>query len=219
MPYQEFFVPCPELRPVGDGKGAHAFGGGVPDSPESFNGKCRDEFFRPGWMDREQPVRLTIIRSNLCQEFIVGNAGGGRQVKFPSDFLLNPPRNVDGQRNARLVFRDVQKGFIQGKGFHQICVTVENGVYLRGDGLVHIHAVAGENQMGAKLESFHGRHGGTHSETARLITGRRHHAAHFRPAYGDGLAAVFGMIPLFYGCVKGIHIHMDDFSLVHGSAS
>ena len=35
---------------------------------------------------------------------------------------------------ARLVFRDVQKGFIQGKGFHQICVTVENGVYLRGDG-------------------------------------------------------------------------------------
>ena len=34
--------------------------------------------------------------------------------------------------------------------------------------------------MGAKLGSFHGRHGGTHSETARLITGRRHHAAHFR---------------------------------------
>ena len=65
-------------------------------------------------------------------------------MKFPSDFLLNPPRNVDGERNARLVFRDVQKGFIQGKGFHQICVTVENGVYLRGDGLVHIHAVAGE---------------------------------------------------------------------------
>ena len=83
-------------------------------------------------------------------------------MKFPADFLLNPPRNVDGQRNARLVFRDVQKGFIQGKGFHQICVTVENGVYLRGDG--------------EALTAF----------TARLCNGQRNMYSYVRMAKNSG---------------------------------
>lgn len=212
---QEFHIPFPELRPIGDGKGAHACGGGMADAPEGFNRQAGDEFLRTGGVDDEQSVRLAVVGSDFGQEFIVGDSRGGRQVEFLPYLFLDAPCDVHGQGNSRFVFRNVQEGLVQGKGFHQIGVTVEDGLDLCGNGFIHVHPVADKDEPGAELHRLHGRHGGTDPEAARLITGGGHHAAHFRPAHGNGLAAIFGMVALFDGCVKGIHVYMDDFSLFH----
>jgi len=46
----------------------------------------------------------------------------------------------------------------------------------------------------------------------RLVACRRDDAALARSADRDRLAALFGIVALFDGCVESIHVDMDDFA-------
>jgi hypothetical protein len=48
---------------------------------------------------------------------------------------------------------------------------------------------------------------------ARLIAGRRYHAPLLAISYRNGFSAVIGIVALFNGGIKGVHIYMDDLAV------
>lgn len=72
-----------------------------------------DEGFGLVGMDGAQSVGLPKVGSDFGQKLVVGYPGRGNQVQFLTDACLDFPGDVNRQVHAFLVFRDIQKGFIQ----------------------------------------------------------------------------------------------------------
>ena len=48
-----------------------------------------------------------------------------------------------------------------------------------------------------------------------FVAGGSNDSPGFRTSYHNGFSPVFRMVALFDGCIKGVHIDMDNFSVVH----
>src|SRR6185312_15938336 len=59
------------------------------------------------------------------------------------------------------------------------------------------------------------RHGRAHAEGPGLIRCCTHHGPAALPSDNHGLAAHLGIILLLDRSIKGIHVHVDDFSHIH----
>ena len=85
-------------------------------------------------------VRLAVVRSELCQKLVVGDAGGGVEPGLLLDLGTDRQRNVPRQRNALQIFGHVEVGLVQRQRFDDRCVLCEDFLDLLGDRLVDIEA-------------------------------------------------------------------------------
>ena len=81
------------------------------------------------------------------------------------------------------------------------------------DGLVDLEARFHEDQVGTLPLCRHRRHGGSHAELAGFVARRGHNAPLVGSSDGDRLAAELRIVPLFDGCVEGVHVDVDDLPL------
>ncbi len=63
--------------------------------------------------DHVLAIRLAVVRSELCQKLVVGDAGGRIQAGLNFDLRANRERDVARQRNSLQVFRDVEIGLVE----------------------------------------------------------------------------------------------------------
>jgi hypothetical protein len=84
---------------------------------------------------------------------------------------------------------------------------------LLGDRLVDLEAGLNEDEVRALAFRRHRRHGRADAELAGFVARRRHDATLAGSADGDRLAAKLRIIPLFDGCVEGVHVDVDDLPL------
>lgn len=52
-------------------------------------------------------------------------------------------------------------------------------------------------------------------EFARLVGCCTNHGAVSSPCNNDGLSSQPRVVPLFYGSIEGIHVHVDDLAALH----
>ena len=119
------------------------------DAPEGFDGQLVDEGERPVRVNRAEAVGLSPIGGDLREKLVVGDARTCDEMQFRSDRLLDGLRNLHPEREARLVFRDVEKGLVDRNGFDHVGKTSENLVNLGRHGLVVAHASYDEEEVGA----------------------------------------------------------------------
>ena len=108
---------------------------------------------------------------------------------------------------------DVEKRLVERDRLDKIGVGVEDFVDLGRDLLVDLHATRHEDEVGAELFGFDGRHGRADTEAARFVASSRHNTTHIAVAYGDGFALQLGVVALLNRGIKGIHVDMYDFAV------
>src|SRR5437899_819164 len=94
---------------------------------------------------------------------------------------------------------------------------MEDRANLFGDLFIYFKPWTNKYHCRTKLDCFPGRHSRSDPEFSRLITGGSHDTSPtlWRTANSDGFSTIFRMIALFDGCVKCIHVDMNDFSEIH----
>jgi hypothetical protein len=107
---------------------------------------------------------------------------------------------------------DIQIGLIDGHLLHEFAgETMDDGHDLAGFGLVSLHARPDEHAFRTKPARRDARHGGAHAELARLVAGRRDHAAlRGRRAHDHRPPAQRRLIPLLHRRVERVHVEMED---------
>jgi len=165
-----------------------------------------------GLNDKES-VWFFPVRRNLGEEFVRCDARGGRQPKFRTNLLANRTRHLRCGRQARLVLRNIEIGFIEGERLDEIGVAPEDLAHLARNG--SIARKIRREKDGVRTEAFglNGGHRRTHAEFPRLIRGRAHHRAVPAPRDDDGIAAQLRIVPLLDGSVECVHVDVHDFAL------
>ena len=82
-------------------------------SPELFDRQTVDEFLCLFGMNGAETVWFSVVRSHFGQKLIVRNTGRCYQMEFFPDAALDLPGNVYCQFDTFLVFRYIQKSFVQ----------------------------------------------------------------------------------------------------------
>src|SRR5438874_10395981 len=77
------------------------------DPMEFADGEILNETRTHIWRDNELSVRLAVVRGELRQELVVGDAGGGGQTRLAQDFRSDHGRDLSRARDALDVFSDV----------------------------------------------------------------------------------------------------------------
>src|SRR5258708_1143257 len=84
-----------------------------------------------------------------------------------------------------------------------------------GNLLVGVEPGPDKDHFRPELQGFFGGHGRAYTEPPGFITGSSYYppTPFRRTANYDGPVPVFRVIPLLHGCIKCVHVNMDDFSL------
>ena len=164
-------------------------------------------------MNRAQPIGLTPVRGNLCQEFVVGNACACDQVQLVANIRLDPLGHIYAENDAHLVICDIEIRFVDRNRLNQIRVPVKNIADLHADFFVMTHPTFDKDQLRTKHFGSRARHGTVHAEFSGFITCRRHYASRIGVPHRHGFAAQLRMITLLHGRVERIHINMDDLAV------
>ena len=181
-------------------------------APETLDGKMSYKIQRLVRVDGTQSIRLAIIRSNLCQEFIIRYTGGCYKIKFSPYLLFDFLGNVHSQWDTGFILCHIQESLIQRKRLNDIRIFMKNFMYLAGNILIHLHPPGHKDKLRTKPLCFRGWHSRTNSKATRLITGSCHYTTFFGITHCNRFSAQLWIVTLFYRCVKRIHIYMYDFS-------
>ena len=158
------------------------------DTPELFDVERFDEIEGFVGVDDTEAIGFALVGSHFCEEFVVRYTSRGNEVEFGADALFDFAGNIDSEFDARFVVGDVEKRLIERDRFDKVGVGVEDFVDLGRDLFVDLHSTRHEDEVGAELFGFYGRHSRTDAETASLVAGSRHNTTHIAVAYGDGFA-------------------------------
>ena len=183
------------------------------DTPELLDVERFDEIEGFVGMDDAETIWFAIVGCHFGEEFVVRDTSRGNEVELGADALFDFAGNVDGEFDARLVVGDVEKRLIERDRLDKVGVGVEDFVDLGRDLFVDLHSTRHEDEVGAELFSFYGRHSRTDTEAARFVASSRHNTTHIAVAYGDGFALKFGVVSLLHRGIEGIHIDMYDFAM------
>ena len=75
-------------------------------------------------------------------------------MKFLADTLLDFFGYIHRQWNSFLVFRDIQKRFIQRNRLDEVCIVVKDFMYLCRHAFVNLHPSLHENQLRTQFFRF-----------------------------------------------------------------
>lgn len=181
------------------------------DAEKAFDGQSGYELLDPLRRDREQSVGFPIVGGDLCQHLVDRDSGRGRQSGFGEDVGFD----FAGDQRRRTDVAHVEKRFVERERLHEFGVFAEDGADLSGNGFVDIEPCRNEDQFRTQPLRQHGREGRMNPIGAGFVAcrgddprGPSYPTAIGRPRYS-------GAVALLYGCVKGIHVDMDNLALGH----
>ena len=212
MAFEKLERAVAQVAPVFDAEPLHLGGGRRADAMELRDRQRLDERGPHTGCDDEQPVRLVLIGGKLGEEFVVGNAGGGRQPGLGADVGADHLGDIGRERDVAVVLGDVEIGLVEAQRFDQRGVAGEDIADLARDRAVGVEARLDEDKFGAAAARGHGRHGRAHAEFPRLVAGGGDDAAFAGAADGDRLAAQVRIVALLDGRIERIHVDMDDLA-------
>ena len=129
-------------------EGIHLYAGRRSDAVKFADGQGFNKR-RPRFRcDDILAVRFAMIRRELCQKLVVGDAGGRVEAGLLFDLGADGERDVARQRNSLQVFRDVEIGLVQRQRFNDRGVLGEDLSDLLGNRLVDLEARLYENEAG-----------------------------------------------------------------------
>ena len=167
--------------------------------------------------DHGQAVRLLIIRGDLGEKKIVGNAGRSGQAGGLHDPSFDLPRGPRGIRDAAFVERHIQIRLVDRDRLDQVGVIEEDLPDLPGNRNVFFEIRMQEDRLRTKPVSGGRSHAGMDAELACLVgTGGHHSAGIGLSAHDDRFAPQRGIVPDLHRGEKSIHIDVND--LPHGNA-
>ena len=205
------FVPEPQVGSRTDAEAVHLFGRHFADAEKAFDGQSGYELLDPLRRDREQSVGFPIVGGDLCQHLVDRDSGRGRQSGFGEDAGFD----FAGDQRRRTDVAHVEKRFVERERLHEFGVFAEDGADLSGNGFVDIEPCRNEDQFRTQPLRQHGREGRMNPIGAGFVACRGDDPARSVISDGDRTAPVFGAVALLYGCVKGIHVDMDNLALGH----
>jgi hypothetical protein len=127
--------------------------------------------------DHAQPVGLVLVAGELGEELVVADPGAGGELRLGADALADQLGDARGRADAEQVLGHVEVGLVEAERLDVRGERAEDRANLLRDLLVHLEAVADEDQLGAQPPRGHPRHCRAHAELARLVARRRDHAA------------------------------------------
>src|ERR1035438_815199 len=77
-------------------------------------------------LNDEQTIWLLPIGRDLRQKLVRRHASGGRQVKLLTNLLTNHLRDTRRCWKLHLVLGQIQVGFVERKGFDQVCMPLKD---------------------------------------------------------------------------------------------
>jgi hypothetical protein len=118
--------------------------------------------------------------------------------------------------DAFQILRHVQIGFIQRQRLDQGRIIGKDRADLARYLAIDLETRRHEDQLRTQTQRLRTGHGRSDPEHARLVTGRRDHAARAGAADRHGLALQAGVVALFHAGEKGVHVDMDDLAQAIG---
>ena len=128
----------------------HGLCGFRAHAPNLLNAQLVDKLLCTVGVYGRKPVGFPPVGGNLGQQFVVGNTCRGSQLEPFVDLLLDFAGNVNGQFYAGLVFRDIQKSFVERYGFNKVGIFVEDFMHLPRYLLILLIIPVNDNQVLAK---------------------------------------------------------------------
>ena len=158
-----------------------------------------------------EPVGLLPPRGDLRQELVGRDTRGGGQSRRGTDLFLEAPGDVDGERFVPRVLGDVEVRLVERERLHQRGDGAEEAEHGCRYGAVLREVGRDNDEVRAEADAPGPSTSRPDAEGARLVAGRRHHAAPLGPAADrDRLAPQLGPIALFDGRVERVHVDVDD---------
>ncbi len=194
------FAPTPNRRPTGSGSSIACTSCGP---------------------DHREPVGLSHLRAELCEQLVVRDADGGGEAGAVADPPLDLARHVGAVAEEPDAAGDVEESLVQRQAFHLVRELAKHLEYLRRDLAVALEARRHDHRMRTAPECLAHRHRGVHAEAAHLVARGRDHAAAAGAADDQRLARELGPVVLLDGRVERVHVDMQDRALriVHDSES
>ena len=159
----------------------------------------------------EESVRLVLLRGDLREQAVGGEAHGARDAAFRLHFRAEAFR--ERAHVAEKVDRagDVEERLVHGHALHERRVVRE---HLERDVrylLIRVHARRHEDGVRAEGVGRAARHGGMHAVGPRLVGTGRDDAALVRARpYDDGFPAPFGVVSLLYRRKERVHVYVQN---------
>ncbi len=166
-------------------------------------------------MHHRQPIRLTEVTGNLCEQFVARHTGRCCEVKLVPDSLSNFFSDIHCQRNFLLIPCHVEKSLVERNRLHNVGIAVKDAMHLCRDFLIASEMWLSNHQIGAKTLCL--RHGlsRVHAIFASLVTGGGHDTARSVVPNGNRTPFQVGIVELLNRRKESVHIHVYDFSLSH----
>ena len=166
--------------------------------------------------DDGQPIGLVRIGGDLGQKLAVRDPGRGSKVRLVPDLSLDFLRESGGFLQGVNGVSHVEVGFVQAKRFDEWRPLAENRHDLVRDGTVHVEASGQEDRCGAEALRCAAGHGRMHAVSTGLVGGGGYNATPVRrPTHDDGLASIFGVVPLLDAGVEGVQVDVQNESVLH----
>jgi hypothetical protein len=146
----------------------------------------------------KSPSGLFQSEATFCQEFVGRHSCRCRQTQFCTDLFANRARHLCRGRQAGLVFRNVEVRFVEGQGFDQVGVTLEDF-----PDFARYSPIARKirwQEHGVRAEAFRSDrgHGGPHAKSSGFVGSSAYDRAVTAPRNYNGLAAQLRIVPLLH---------------------
>ena len=162
--------------------------------------------------DDAQAVGLVLVRGQLGEELVVGDAGRGGEAGLGADPGADLLGDPGGDADPLQILGDVEIGLVEAERLDQRRVIGEDRADLVRDRAIGVEARLDEDELGAAALGGDRGHGRADAVFARLVARRRDHAAHLA-ADRDRLAPQLRIVALLDRRIEGVHVDMDDLAL------
>jgi hypothetical protein len=190
----------------------HARLGDFADAGDPAYGEGREEGVEVAGLDDEEAVWLAPVGGDFGEELVRGDAGGGGEGELFADLLADGDSDLCGRGEAGFVDGDVEVGLVEGEGFDEVSVALEDLADGAGDGLIAGEVRRDEDGLRAEAFGGDGGHGRADAVLAGLVGCGTDDGALALPSDDDGTAAEVGRVALLDGGVEGVHVDVDDLA-------
>ena len=158
--------------------------------------------------DNGQAVRLLLFAGELGRGLVPAQPHrAGQSGHVPDQRLDHLPHRLRGFVPVGLAARDIEKGLIDREYFH-VRRDIQQRVHdAGGDRRITLGTGGHPDETGAQCPGLFQPHGGMDTERPGLIRAGDDAGAGLAVGDADGLAAVFGVVQLFDGREKRVHVH------------
>ena len=158
-----------------------------------------------------QAVRLLLLAGELGRGLVPAQPHrAGQSGDVPDQRLDHLPQRFGGLVPVGLAARDVEKRLVHREYLH-VRRDIQQGVHdAGGDRRIALGTGGHLDETGAQCPGLFQAHGGMDAERPGLVRAGDDAGAGFAVGDADGFTAVFGVVQLFDGREKRVHVYEGD---------